>query len=72
MHGPSFLGFALSAIVVDPISNVIDRAATNIFRIVNAKKPVMQCPDKKLGLTLKDCEQRKVECYLEVLRTIRQ
>jgi hypothetical protein len=47
--------------VVDPISNVIDRAATNIFRIVNAKKLVMQCPDKKLGLTLKDCEQRKVE-----------
>jgi hypothetical protein len=47
--------------VVDPISNVIDRAATNIFRIVNAKKLVMQRPDKKLGLTLKDCEQRKVE-----------
>jgi hypothetical protein len=61
VHGPPFLGFALSAIVVDPISNVIDRAATNIFRIVNAKKLVMQCPDKKLGLTLKDCEQRKVE-----------
>jgi hypothetical protein len=40
---------------------VIDRAATNIFRTVNAKKPVMQCPDKKRGLTLKDCEQRKVE-----------
>jgi hypothetical protein len=61
VHGPPFLGFALSAIVVDPISNVIDRAATNIFRIVNAKKLVMQRPDKKLGLTLKDCEQRKVE-----------
>ena len=56
MHGPSFLGFALSAIVVDPISNVIDRAATNIFRIVNAKKPDMQCPDMKLGLPLKECE----------------
>jgi hypothetical protein len=60
-HGLPFLGFALSAIVVDPISNVTDRAATNIFRIVNAKKPVMQCPDKKQGLTLKDCEQLKFE-----------
>ena len=55
-HGLPFLGFALSAIVVDPISNVIDRAATNIFRIVNAKKPDMQSPDKKLGLPLKECE----------------
>ena len=55
-HGLPFLGFALSAIVVDPISNVIDRAATNIFRIVNAKKPEMQCPDMKLGLSLKECE----------------
>ena len=55
-HGPPFLGFALSAIVVDPISNVIDRAATNIFRIVNAKKPDMPCPDMKLGLPLKECE----------------
>jgi hypothetical protein len=56
VHGLPFLGFALSAIVVDPISNVIDRAATNIFRIVNAKKPVMQCPDMNLGLPLKECE----------------
>ena len=55
-HGLPFLGFALSAIAVDPISNVIDRTATNIFRIVNAKKPDMQCPDMKLGLPLKECE----------------
>ena len=55
-HGLPFFGFALSAIAVDPISNVIDRAATNIFRIVNAKKPVMQCPDMNLGLPLKECE----------------
>ena len=54
-HGLPFFGFALSAIAVDPISNVIDRAATNIFRTVNAKKPFIQCPDIKLGLPLKEC-----------------
>ncbi len=58
-HGLPFLGFALSAIVVDPISNVIDRAATIIFRIVNAKKLVSQCPDMKLGLPLKECEHSR-------------
>jgi hypothetical protein len=55
-HGLPFLGFALSAMVVDPISNIIDRAATNIFRIINAKKLFMRCPDIKLGLPLKKCE----------------